>query len=45
LITVDGQELQKIARDHTAELPGTDQEHRFDPDWELHKVGGRSSCS
>ncbi|WP_431961965.1 hypothetical protein [Actinacidiphila sp. bgisy160] len=25
---MDGQELQKIARDHTAELPGTDQEHR-----------------
>ncbi|MEU2931025.1 MmcQ/YjbR family DNA-binding protein [Streptomyces sp. NPDC007251] len=38
---MDGQELQKIARDHTAELPGTDQEHRFDPDWELHKVGGK----
>lgn len=41
MITLDGQELQKIARDHTAELPGTDQEHRFDPDWELHKVGGK----
>jgi predicted DNA-binding protein (MmcQ/YjbR family) len=41
LITLDGQELQKLARDHTAELPGTDQEHRFDPDWELHKVGGK----
>ncbi|WP_405558565.1 MmcQ/YjbR family DNA-binding protein [Streptomyces sp. NBC_01171] len=38
---MDGQELQKTARDHTAELPGTDQEHRFDPDWELHKVGGK----
>ncbi|MET9880484.1 MmcQ/YjbR family DNA-binding protein [Actinacidiphila glaucinigra] len=38
---MDGLELQKIARDHTAELPGTDQEQRFDPDWELHKVGGK----
>ncbi|MPY48116.1 MmcQ/YjbR family DNA-binding protein [Streptomyces acidicola] len=38
---MDGQELQKIASDHTAELPGTDQEHRFDPDWELHKGGGK----
>ncbi|MEU6339693.1 MmcQ/YjbR family DNA-binding protein [Streptomyces sp. NPDC046977] len=41
LITLDGEELQKIARDVTAELPGTDQEHRADPDWELHKVGGK----
>ncbi|MFJ4846576.1 MULTISPECIES: MmcQ/YjbR family DNA-binding protein [unclassified Streptomyces] len=41
LITLDGQQLQKIARDVTAELPGTDQEHRLDPDWELHKVGGK----
>ncbi|MGY6026398.1 MmcQ/YjbR family DNA-binding protein [Streptomyces spinosirectus] len=38
---MDGQELQKIARDYTAALPGTDQEHRFAPDWELHKVGGK----
>ncbi|MDX3235302.1 MmcQ/YjbR family DNA-binding protein [Streptomyces sp. ME03-5709C] len=30
-----------MARDHTAELPGTDREHRSDPDWELHKVGGK----
>ncbi|MFJ4986603.1 MmcQ/YjbR family DNA-binding protein [Streptomyces sp. NPDC088732] len=38
---MDGEELQKIARDVTAELPGTDQEHRLDPDWELHKVAGK----
>ncbi|MGW3248157.1 MmcQ/YjbR family DNA-binding protein [Streptomyces sp. NPDC001070] len=40
---MDGQELQNIARDHTAELPGTDQEHRSGANWELHKVGGRVS--
>ncbi|MDX3073963.1 MmcQ/YjbR family DNA-binding protein [Streptomyces sp. MI02-7b] len=38
---MDGQELQKIARDCTAELPGTDREQRSDPDWELHKVAGK----
>ena len=41
LITLDGHELQKIARDCTVELPGTDVEHRFGPDWELHKVRGK----
>ncbi|MGW2939408.1 MmcQ/YjbR family DNA-binding protein [Streptomyces sp. NPDC001156] len=41
LITLDGQELQKIAGDCTVELPGTDLEHRFDPDWELYKVHGK----
>ncbi|MEU8976972.1 MmcQ/YjbR family DNA-binding protein [Streptomyces monashensis] len=38
---MNGQELQKIAGDCTAELPGTGQEHRLSPDWELHKVGGK----
>lgn len=41
LITLDGHELQRIARDCTVELPGTDLEHRFGPDWELHKVRGK----
>ncbi|MEV0186080.1 MmcQ/YjbR family DNA-binding protein [Streptomyces sp. NPDC050625] len=38
---MDGLELQKIAHDSTAELPGTDLEHRSDPNWELHKVRGK----
>ena len=41
LITLDGQELQKIAGDCTVELPGADLERRFNPNWELHKVGGK----
>lgn len=41
LITLDGQELQKIAGDCTVELPGADLEHRFDPDWEVCKVRGK----
>ena len=41
LITLDGQELQKIAGDCTVELPGADLEHRFGPDWELYKVRGK----
>lgn len=38
---MDGQEVQKVAREYAAELPGTEQEHRLGPDWELHKVGGK----
>ncbi len=38
---MDGQDLQRIAREYTAELPGTDLERRTDPNWELHKVGGK----
>lgn len=33
--------LQKIAGDCTAELPGTDLEHRVGPDWDLYKVRGK----
>ncbi|WP_438306245.1 MmcQ/YjbR family DNA-binding protein [Streptomyces sp. HUAS TT11] len=38
---MDGQELQKIADGFTADLPGTDHEHRSDPSWDLYKVGGK----
>ncbi|MFQ3555265.1 MmcQ/YjbR family DNA-binding protein [Streptomyces gramineus] len=38
---MDGQELQKIADDCTAQLPGGEVEHRFDPDWGLYKVSGK----
>lgn len=38
---MDGQELQKIAGDHAAELPGADVEHRVNPDWEVYKVRGK----
>ncbi|MEU9405757.1 MmcQ/YjbR family DNA-binding protein [Streptomyces sp. NPDC048281] len=38
---MDGQELQKIAGASTADLPGTDLEHRIGPDWDLYKVGGK----
>lgn len=41
LITLDGQELQKIAADCTVGLPGTDLEHRFGPDWKVYKVRGK----
>jgi len=41
LITLDGQELQKIAGDCTVELPGADLERRFGPDWEVYKVRGK----
>ncbi|GAA2355205.1 hypothetical protein SVIO_108770 [Streptomyces violaceusniger] len=41
LITLDGQELQKIAGDCVVGLPGTDLEHRFGPDWRLYKVRGK----
>jgi predicted DNA-binding protein (MmcQ/YjbR family) len=41
LITLDGQELQKIAGDRGVELPGADLEHRFGPDWHLYKVCGK----
>lgn len=38
---MNGNELQVIARDSAADLHGTDVEHRFGPDWELHKVSGK----
>ncbi|MFE6555780.1 MmcQ/YjbR family DNA-binding protein [Streptomyces sp. NPDC057746] len=38
---MDGQQLQKIADDFAAELPGTNHEHRSDPDWDLYKVHGK----
>ncbi len=38
---MDGQELQKIAGEYAVELPGTDLEHRFGPDWNLYRVGGK----
>jgi predicted DNA-binding protein (MmcQ/YjbR family) len=38
---LDGQELQKIADDCAAQLPGTDLEHRFGPDWKIYKVHGK----
>ncbi|WP_372453367.1 MmcQ/YjbR family DNA-binding protein [Streptomyces iranensis] len=38
LITLDGQELQKIAGNCAVGLPGTDLEHRFGPDWRLYKA-------
>ncbi|RSM80903.1 cytoplasmic protein [Kibdelosporangium aridum] len=38
---MDGQELQKIAGDCAANLPGADLEHRVDPDWDLYKVRGK----
>jgi predicted DNA-binding protein (MmcQ/YjbR family) len=41
LITLDGQELQKIAGDCTVELPGADLERRSGPDWEVYKVRGK----
>jgi predicted DNA-binding protein (MmcQ/YjbR family) len=39
LITLDGQELQKIAGDCTVGLPGADLERR--PDWHRYKVRGK----
>ncbi|SNT62294.1 Predicted DNA-binding protein, MmcQ/YjbR family [Streptosporangium subroseum] len=41
LITLNGQELQKIAGDCTVELPGADLERRVGPDWHLYKVCGK----
>lgn len=41
LITLETQELQKLA-DHVAvNLPGADLEHRLDPNWDLYKVNGK----
>jgi predicted DNA-binding protein (MmcQ/YjbR family) len=41
LITLETQELQKLA-DHVAvNLPGADLEHRLDPNWDLYKVHGK----
>ena len=41
LITLETQELQKLA-DHVAvNLPGADLEHRLDPNWDLYKVRGK----
>jgi predicted DNA-binding protein (MmcQ/YjbR family) len=38
---LDARELQKIAGDCAVDLPGTDVEHRLDPDWNLYKVRGK----
>jgi predicted DNA-binding protein (MmcQ/YjbR family) len=41
LITLDTQELQKLADDVAMHLPGADLEHRLDPNWDLYKVRGK----
>jgi predicted DNA-binding protein (MmcQ/YjbR family) len=41
LITLDGTELQKIAGDSAAALPGVDVAHRVGPDWAVYKVRGK----
>jgi len=41
LITLDEQELRKIAADSAVELPGAALERRSGPDWELYKVRGK----
>lgn len=38
---MDAQELQKIADDCTVDLPGSELEHRLDPEWDLYKVRGK----
>jgi predicted DNA-binding protein (MmcQ/YjbR family) len=38
---LDAQALRKIAGDCTVDLPGTEVEHRLDPDWDLYKVRGK----
>lgn len=38
---MDERALQKIAGDCAINLPGTDLEHRLDPDWDLYKVRGK----
>lgn len=38
---MDAHALQKLAGDCTADLAGTEVEHRLDPDWDLYKVGGK----
>jgi predicted DNA-binding protein (MmcQ/YjbR family) len=38
---LDGSELQRIAGDRAAELPGVDLEHRVGPDWTVYKVRGK----
>lgn len=38
---MDGQDLQRIAGDCAADLPGTDLEHRSGPDWKVYKVRGK----
>ncbi len=38
---MDAQALQKVAGDCTDDLPGTELEHRLDPDWDLYKVRGK----
>ncbi len=38
---MNGQELQKIAGDCTMDLPDAELERRFDPNWDLYKVGGK----
>jgi predicted DNA-binding protein (MmcQ/YjbR family) len=39
--SVDGATLQRLAAARTAELPGTDLEHPFGPDWDVYKVRGK----
>jgi predicted DNA-binding protein (MmcQ/YjbR family) len=41
LITLDTQELQKLADDVAVHLPGADLEHRLEPNWDLYKVRGK----
>lgn len=36
-----GETLQKYARERTDELPGSELEHPFGPDWEVYKVRGK----
>ena len=38
---MDGPELQKLAGDCAAGLPGVDRERRHGPDWVLYKVRGK----
>ena len=38
---MDGQDLQRIAGNCTADLPGTELEHRVGPDWTVYKVRGK----
>ncbi|MBK3629615.1 MmcQ/YjbR family DNA-binding protein [Streptomyces sp. MBT49] len=38
---MNGPTLHKTAADCAEELPGTQLEHSFGPDWEVFKVGGK----
>ncbi|MFG1905699.1 MmcQ/YjbR family DNA-binding protein [Kribbella sp. NPDC048928] len=41
LITVETEELQRLADQVAVNLPGAELEHRLDPNWDLYKVGGK----